>query len=85
MKLPITTLLTLATIVPLAEDGLLPGERSPFRLTPNQDRRARVQSIRDRTGWVYPRCREVAAKSDSEIEALVREHEEAQRAEMRRP
>lgn len=76
MKLPITTLLTLATIVPLAEGGLLPGERPLFYLPPGQERRARVQAIRDRTGWVYARCREVATMTDAQIEALVREHEE---------
>ena len=79
---PLATLLTLAAIVPVAEESLLPGERSPFRLTAGQDRRTRVEAIRQRTGWVYPRCREVAKKSDAQIEAIVREHE-AKRSEGR--
>lgn len=81
---PLATLLTLAAIVPVAEESLLPGERSPFRLTAGQDRRTRVEAIRQRTGWVYPRCREVAKKSDAQIEAIVREHEAGRRARERR-
>ena len=73
-KLPL-----LAALFALADGAALPGERSPFRLSAGMDRRLRAQAIRDRTGWVYARCREVAAKSDREIEALVREHEEVQR------
>lgn len=79
-------LATLAVVAPVAAESSEPEKprgREPdmFTRTSGQDRRARVQAIHDRTGWVYAKCRKlVDTMKDSEIEALVREHEEAQRA-----
>jgi len=54
----------------------IPGVADLFTLTPGQSRRARVQSIHDRTGWVFARCREmVDTMTDVQIEAAVRQHE----------
>jgi hypothetical protein len=74
-KLPL-----LATLSVIAGGTALPGERPLFSMTAGQDRRARVQSIHDRTGWVFARCREmVDTMTDVQIEAAVRQHEETAR------
>ena len=76
-KVPLALLATLAAV---GASSALPGEKGLFTLTRGQDRRARVQAIHDRTGWIFAECRRlVDTKSDAEIEAIVREHE-AQKA-----
>ena len=74
--IPLATLAALGIAVSLSEESRLPDEKPLFHVTPGQDRRARIQTIHDRTGWVFAECRRlVDTKSDREIEAIVREHE----------
>jgi hypothetical protein len=60
---------------PLDDDELGPSDppRWGHRPSAASARRARVQAIRYRTGWVFARCREMADRSDAEIDALLRE------------
>lgn len=68
----VAMLTTVAALAPLA-----PGFAGLFTMTPGESRRARVQRLHDRTGWVFARCRQmVDTMTDSQIEAAVREHEE---------
>jgi len=56
------------TLAAIAAEALVPGEREP---STRGSRRARAQAIRARTGWAFARCREMADRSDAEIDAIV--------------